>query len=334
MCNYVKKTGLWIATAFAIFALMFQPIDGEANMKDPPPEKMPVIIVGDRVVDIAYNLRVLPAAMSVRGGLWPMSSTLKTVSQILGCPQCIVSANPKIVPETAKKLGISRIIIEKHPQFCLYRPKMNPVNVVPLLEGTDLKIEYVDFAEGLDSAIRQTAKLLGRESKAEALIERYHTELAAAKNNLPKTRSGKKVIIFSGIYQASTGKSFLRLEAPGGYSDRFLLEPLGCINVGDRFNPGNAKVGEGYYPVQKKKGMMALDPLITANPDVIVAVGDALALQMSIVDNLKVNPKLAQVTALKNGAVYSLPSYCDSSVIEYPAILSKWTAALSEQGRL
>jgi hypothetical protein len=37
----------------------------------------------------------------------------------------------------------------------------------------------------------------------------------------------------------------------------------------------------------------------------------------------------AQVPAIKNLAIYSLPFYEDSSVIEYPAILRQWTGALS-----
>jgi len=40
------------------------------SMKAPPPEKLDAIIIGDRVLDIAYNLDVLPLAMSVRGSLW------------------------------------------------------------------------------------------------------------------------------------------------------------------------------------------------------------------------------------------------------------------------
>ncbi len=37
----------------------------------------------------------------------------------------------------------------------------------------------------------------------------------------------------------------------------------------------------------------------------------------------------AQVPAIKNLAIYNLPFYADSSVMEYPAILRQWTDALS-----
>ena len=138
------------------------------------PEKIKVIMVGDRLVDVAFNLGVLPEAMSVRCSLWPMCKRILNTSQVLGCPRCIVDRTPNIVPDTAKKHGIKRIIIEKHPNFCIYKPKVKPANVVPLLEGKGLTIEYVDFSNGLESAIRQTAKLLGCQSKADALIDSYN----------------------------------------------------------------------------------------------------------------------------------------------------------------
>ena len=112
------------------------------------PEKIKVIMVGDRLVDVAFNLGVLPEAMSVRCSLWPMCKQLLNTSQVLGCPKCIVDRIPNIVPDTAKKRGIKRIIIEKHPNFCIYKPKVKPSNVVPLLKGMDLTIEYVDFSQG------------------------------------------------------------------------------------------------------------------------------------------------------------------------------------------
>jgi hypothetical protein len=328
--NYIERSIAWTAVILAIFAVMFQPEEGKAGMKSPPPETIKAIIVGDRVVDIAYNLGILPEAMSVRGSLWPMASKLKTASQILGCPRCIVERTPTIVPDTARKRDIKRIIIEKHPNFCMYMPKVRPDNVVPLLKGMGLTIEYVDFSQGLESAIRQTATLLGRKSKADALIERYNKALARAKSGLPKAALGKKVIILSGTCQPSTGKRFLRVEAPGGYSDRFFLEPLGCVNVGDCFKPANGKAVKGHYMVRKRKGWMILEPLIKADPDVIIMTGDALAVQKTIQVYAETNPAILDIKAVKDMAVYSLPFYADSSVLEYPAILTKWAAALSE----
>jgi hypothetical protein len=324
-----QRAALTAATFFIIFMLLFQAGGAIAGMKSPPPEKIKAIIIGDRVVDIAYNLGVLPEAMSVRGGLWPMARKLKTASQILGCPRCIVMKK-QTVPKACKKFGVTRLIIEKSDPYCLYKPKVKPENIVPIMAGKEVTIEYVDFANGLDQAVRQTARLVGRESKAEKVIEKYRRELAAARAKLPAHKSGKGVIIFSGTYQPSTGKSMLRVEAPGGYADRFLLEPLGCVNVGNCFKPSNGKAQKGHYPVRKKKGGMVLDPVISSNPDIIVMTGDAFAVQKAFADYQAGNPALAQIKAIRTLSLYALPAYVDSGVLEYPATLTKWATALSE----
>ena len=325
----LKRLAVWTVAIFCIFFVVSQPRYAEACMKTPPPEKIKAIIIGDRVVDIAYNLGVLPEAMSVRGSLWPMAKQLRTVSQILGCPKCIV-AKKGIIPNALAERGIKRVIVEKNDSFCLYRPKMKPENIAPILAGMDVTIEYVDFSQGLETAVRQTAKLLNRESRADQVIENYKKNMAMAKAMLPASALGKKVIIFSGTYQPSTGKCLLRVEAPGGYSDQFLLKPLGCTNVGDSFKPGNKEASNGHYQVRKQKNGFDLTPLIKANPDVIVATGDGFAVQRAIQVYAKKHPAILDVTAVKNMAVYSLPFYADSSVIEYPDVLKKWTVALSK----
>ena len=325
MKSVSQQTTLRILAFLSIFSLgllLFFSQTSEAKPKIAP-EKINVIMIGDRLVDVSFNLGVLPEAMSVRCSMWPMCKQLLNATQVLGCPKCIVDRIPNIVPDTAKKRGIKRIIIEKHPNFCIYKPKVKPANVVPLLKGKGLTIEYVDFSQGLESAIRQTARLLGRQSKADALIERYQKALVKAKNCLPKAGLGKKVVIINGTYQGSTGKSFLRIEAAGGYSDQYLLEPLGCINVGDVLRPPKKKVNKGHFMVRK------IDGLVRAEPDIIVMTGDTFAVQKALSGAMRRNPALAQVPAIKNLAIYSLPFYGDSSVIEYPAILRQWTDALS-----
>ena len=317
-----RLKGLAFLSIIGLGLLFLFSLSAEAKPKKAP-DKIKAIMVGDRLVDVSFNLGVLPEAMSVRCGMWPMCKQLLNASQVLGCPKCIVDRIPNIVPDTAEKRGIKRIIIEKHPNFCIYRPKVKPSNVVPLLRGMDLTIEYVDFSQGLESAIRQTAKLLGCQSRADALIDNYNKALAKAKSGLPKAGLGKKVVIINGTYQGSTGKTFLRIENPGGYSDRFLLKPLGCINIGKCLMPVNKKINKGHFMIKK------LDALIQAKPDVIVMTGNAFAVQKALAAQVKKNPALAKVPAIKNVAVYSLTRYVDSSVIEYPSILRQWTAALA-----
>ena len=325
MKSIIKQTvlrNLVLLLIFGLGLLLLFSLPAEAKPKKAP-DKIKAIMIGDRLVDVSFNLGVLPEAMSVRCSMWPMCKQLLNASQVLGCPKCIVDRIPNIVPDTAKKRGIKRIIIEKHPNFCIYKPEVKPANVVPLVKGMDLTIEYADFSQGLESAIRQTARLLGCQSKADALIDSYNKALAKAKSGLPRAGLGKKIVIINGTYQRSTGKTFLRIEVPGGYSDRFLLRPLGCINVGNTLMPANKKINKGHFMIRK------LDALIQAKPDVIVMTGNAFAVQKALAAQIKKNPALAQVPAIKNASVYSLTRYVDSSVIEYPAILRQWTAALA-----
>ncbi len=300
-----------------------------ANMKAPPPEVADdLIIVGDRVVDIAYNLGVLPKAMSVRGSMWKMAKKLKTSSQILGCPN-FITKNKDVVPKAIKKFGIKRLIVEKKASYCLYKPNVNPVKIAPLVEGTGVTIEYVDFSKGLESAIQQTAKLLGREDKAGPLFAKYTKKMNAAKKKLPASPTGGKAVIINGTFQPSTGKIMLRVEAPGGYTDTFMLEKFGYTNAGDAFKPADGKSSKGHYPVKKTKNGANLKPLIQANPDVIIITGDTLSAQKAIADTLANTPEFAKIPAVKNVKIFALPRYVDSSILEYPGMLMKWTAALT-----
>ena len=333
--SFTKKSAHPITVVTIILLMMFAMVCETVNartrtMKAPPPEKVEAIIIGDRVLDIAYNLDVLPVAMSVRGSLWPMAGELKTASQILGCPNHTTGKKKEAIPKALKKFGLKRVIVEKSDEFCIYKPKVQPAKIAPILEGMDVKIDYVDFSQGLESAIRQTAKLLDREDKADALIEEYRKNLAKAQAKLPKEKLGKKVLILSGTYQKGTGKPMLRVEAPGGYSDQYFLKQMGCVNVGDAFKPAGGKADKGHYQVAKKKEGPVLDPMIEARPDVIVITGNVYAVQKILAGSIKNNPAFADVPAIKNMAVYNLPFHIGSSVIEYPDMLRQWAVALTD----
>lgn len=318
--------------AFTLFVAltMAMAANAHAGPKMSPPKRVKAIVVGDRIVDIAFHLGVMPEAMSVRGGLWPMADTLKTVSQILGCPNCVTKKRTDAVPNALKKRGIKRVILSKgNNPYCMYRPDVKPENVVPLLDGLDVDIQYVDFSQGLESAIKQTAELFGVPEKADGLIKSYKSDLDLAKRMLPAEPLGKKVVIISGAYQDANGKRMLRVEAPGGYADKFILEHLGCSNAGEAFNTKGDKPDKGHYMVRKTKNGFDLSPLTTADPDVIVATGDCFAVQKAIQGFAEKHPEIKNIKALKNMAVYALPGYIDSGVIEYPSVLRKWAVALT-----
>jgi len=301
-----------------------------AAPKVSPPKKVKVAVVGDRIVDIAFNLGVMPEVMSVRGNLWPMADKLKNITQLLGCPNCVTAKNTKAVPGAMKKRGIKRLILSTgNSPYCLLRPDVRPEKVKEFIKDPEISIEYVDFSQGLESAIHQTAELFGvPKAKADELIQKRNGEMELTKRMLPGKALDKTVVILNGTFMQASGKLLLRAEAPGGYSDKFLLKPLGCENVGDVLNVKGDKPSKGHFMIRKSRHGFDLSPLVKADPDVIVATGDCFAVQKALADYASQHPELMNVKALRDMAVFALPAYVDSGVIEYPAVLRKWAVAL------
>ena len=316
-------------SVLAALAAVFLVANAHAGMRTPPPELKKSVVVGDRVVDIAYNLGVLPEAMSVRGGLWPMAKKIKTASEILGCPNCVTKKRKNAVPDALKKRGIEKLIISTgHNPYCLYKPMIKPENVLPMVKGMDIEIEYVDFSKGLESAVQQTAELLDRKSKGTSLINEYNMKMERTKEKIKDLDRSRKVLIINGIYQRKTGRVMLQVEAPGGYADQFLLDPLECENVGGAFQVGDKEPAKGHYRVPKSRKGLVLDSLVDANPDIIVMTGNAFAIQKAISSARKYTKGLDRVSAIQNNRLYALPGYIDASVIEYPMILRMWADAM------
>ena len=299
------------------------PLGQASALPAPVPQRADVIMIGDRLVDVAYNLGVLPEGMSVRCSLWPICDTLKGSVQVLGCPNCTFKKKAEPVIKFAQQRGIRRVLIEKSDPFCTYVPNLQLEKMVPMLEDKGFEVEFVDFTRGLEDAVRQTALLLGRGEKTDALLMQYDKAMKETRKKMAGKQFAKKVLIIRGTYQAATGKTFLRVETAGGYADRFLLKPMGIENVGGLVVPAKKKSSKGHIAIRK------LDGLAAAAPDAIVMTGDAVAVQKAIAEAVAKNPALARVPAIQTHSLYSLPGYIDSSVVEYPQILRKWADVLA-----
>jgi ABC-type Fe3+-hydroxamate transport system substrate-binding protein len=279
-------------------------------------EKQNIVIIGDRVVDIAYNLGVLPVGMSVRCSLWDLCGKIKTIAQPVGCPGCLSKGKTGNLTKLIKAQKIKRVIIEKSQPFCILQPEADPLNMVDYSKKLGMDVQYVDFSKGVVSAIEQTAALLGKEKAGKALCDKYEKDVAKLKKQTSGVKLGKRVVILNGVYQAATGKSFIQVEAPGGYSDKFILEPLGCQNVGAALVTPGRKSNKGCWTIRKLK------KLADAKPDAIVITGDSTAVQKAWAAAMAENPGLSKTP------VFSLPRYIDSSVVERPQIVAKWLWAL------
>jgi len=283
----------------------------------------PEIMVGDRLVDVTNSLGALPSAMSVRCSMWPLCDTMKYSVQVLGCPSCLTKKKGEPLLKFARDNNISRVLIEKNDQFCLYMPELDLSVLGKLLSEKGLTVEYVDFNQGLPTAVKQTAEKLSLSGKADSVLADYKKNMEQTQKFIKERSFAGTVVIVRGTYQAQSGKTFLRIEAPGGYTDKFILEPLGIKNSGGLAVPEGKKIEKGHILVRTLSG------LLKAAPDAIVMTGDAIAVQKAFARALEKTPALADVPAFKDHAIYSLPGYIDSSVIEYPEILKQWADVLA-----
>ena len=287
------------------------------------PQKIDVIMVGDRLVDVAHALGVVPAAMSVRCSLWPLCASLQSSVQVLGCPNCVTQKKAAPLLEFAEQHNLNRVMIEKSDPFCNYVPELQLEKIASFLDGKGFEIQYVDFTKGMETAVRQTADLLDCALKADEVLAGYAQAMIKTRDKMAKRGFVGKVVIIRGTYQEKTGKTFLQIEIPGGYADRFLLEPMGIENVGGKVYAEGKKPSKGHVSVRK------LDGLVAAAPDAIVMTGDAIAVQKTLAAAIGKNPALGEVPAIRTHAIYDLPGYIDASVIEYPLILRRWADVLS-----
>jgi len=318
------KRWMWTVglLAFVSVFLVISPIRQTGASPAQTPRQMDVIMIGDRLVDVSHSLGVVPTAMSVRCSIWPLCKPLQSAVQVLGCPNCLTKKKAAPLLKFAQKHKIKRVLIEKSDPFCIYVPKLRLEKIASFLEGKGFEIAYVDFNQGLDAAVRQTAALLGCTEKVDKVLADYTKAMEKTRKKMAGQQFARTVVILRGTYQATTGKTFLRVEAPGGYADRFLLKPMGIENVGGKVVAAGKKHSKGHVAIRK------LDGLIIAAPEAIVMTGDAIAVQKVLAAAIHKNPALAEVPAIQAHAVYSLAGYIDSSVIEYPLILRRWADAL------
>lgn len=85
-----------------------------------------------------------------------------------------------------------------------------------------------------------------------------------------------------------------------------------------------------YQNAPKRKHGVHLDPMLSKAPDVIAVFGNAFAVQKALAAAVRQNPALAEIPAIRNHALYVLPQYVDSGVLEYPEALTLWADALGE----
>jgi ABC-type Fe3+-hydroxamate transport system substrate-binding protein len=276
-------------------------------------ETVNAIFISDKIAGIAYRLGVVPVAYCARC-CWPMvQKELSTVKR-LGCYRC---ASVESVLKTAEEHKVKLVLVEPGcPSIFRKGWDWNKKFGEPLKEK-GYNVQLIDFSKGVPRAIIDIGKALGKEEKARKLADDYTEHLKNVRSKIHTPGKNKKILILKG-----SGRRGIQVEAPGGYTDRFLLEPLGCVNVGNVLKGDNTQVKIGHFNLESWQAVARV------NPDIIVKCGNPYPVERGLARALKKYPELSEVTAIKKHAVYTLPAYIDSSVTQYPRVLSTWIDAI------
>jgi len=299
----------------ALGIIVFLPTSHAAQTEvgfNPGCETVNAIFISDRITDVAYRLGVVPVAYCARC-CWPMTQKeLSTVTR-LGCYKC---ATIDSIIKTADKHKVRLILIEDgevtiHKNWNWTNKFLEPLKK----HGYD--VHTISFSKGVPQAILEIGKLLDREEKSSRVTAEYTRVLEKTMKAISASRTNKKILILQGL-----GRRGVRVEIPGGYTEEYLIKPLGCINVGNLVKGQDTKVDKGYFLLEDWQA------ILRANPDIIVKYGNACTVEKGLVRALRKYPELSAVTAIKKHAVYTLPSYIGSSVTQYPHILRAWFDAI------
>ncbi len=241
-----------------------------------------------------------------------VNKELSTVKR-LGCYRTKVET----VLKAADKHNINFALVEDASP-AIYKKKGNWYRKYgnPLKEK-GYNVKRIDFSKGVPETILEIGKLLGKDEKAKELAKQYTERLKMTRSKIPASKVNKKILVLKGA-----GKRGIQVEAPGGYTDQFLLGPLGCINVGDPVKSEDTEVKKGHFMLEDWQRVAK------ANPDIIVKCGNPYPVERGLARAIKKYPELSGVPAIKNHAVYSLPAYIDSSVTRYHLVLGTWIDAI------
>ena len=160
--------------------------------------------------------------------------------------------------------------------------------------------------ESLESMLTMIGTLCGVSEKAEALINYYHDTYAAVADMTKDLTDEEKPVVYMG------GNSSYLQTAPKTMYQAGLIENAGGINAAANI--------DGNYWVD-----VAYEQVIEMNPDIIILPVDA----EYAVEDVLADAQLAEITAVKNGAVYKMPKGFEAwdSCVPSSVLGTLWTLA-------
>ena len=297
---------------------------GAAGCKSAPLEKTSLVVIGEPVAAVCYRLKVAPEAWVGRKTFWEQGGQMSAAAEFLGCPNSFTG--PRLKEGLARIGQIKPDLVLVSMPDCRYKPDLSYEKPLGLLRDAGFSPLIVDFKAGPAPAVQKIAATLDRTADGEKLIQTYETGMQRARGFMANVPAGLRVAVVAGTFQDATGKSFLRLEAAGGYTDEFLLKPMKAVNVAAEITAPDAKVAKGHIALR------GMEKVLEARPDAIAVTGDALAVFRAVAVALAKRPDLATVPAAKHFTMYPLPFYAEADPLAYPEVLARWAAALAPAG--
>lgn len=283
-------------------------------------ELTPGILIGDRVLNVATHLGITPQAYSIRQTGSALDVRLESAGSLpLGTPASLVDENPCAILVGLLETEAPRIVVEKSDSFDATDPTQDPQRLMPLLTQADLVehmgtiVETVDFTIGADLAIFQIGEMFSRRAEAAALLDAREASIARTQAMLPLDRPLRAAV----LHGADVKDAAVTINTS---TDHALLARMGVQTVGA---PKTAADGGVPLPVD-------WSAIAAAAPDVVVATGDADRVRVALQRASATVPALADIPAVKAGAVLALPAHSDMDVVGYAANLETWTHAFSE----
>lgn len=271
--------------------------------------------LGDRLVDTAHHLGIHPSLMATAHT--PMIEKKLPLSRQVECTACALGRERSAFFGIAKKMGITRVLLEKN-NF----GEVDASKGESAVKELGFEVDIIDFTNGIETAIKETCRIFDMDKYWENYVKKYKKSLDKAYSLLPSGLN-KRILVLLGMVQNDLKKEFLLVEESGGVND-ILLDPLGCTNVSEFIEAD--KIQEDRHDIRV---VNSLSGLVEAAPDMIALTCDPSPGLKAINRIIKENPAALNVPAIANHAVFSLPHCCHSEPMELPFVLESWADALS-----
>lgn len=244
---------------------------GNTVTLEKPAEKIVTCFYGQSYAMIALGLKDHLAAMEAKADVRPIYG--------LAAPEFLELPNVG----SQKEFNVEAAIAIE-PDLVLLPKKLQDTASSFKAVGIPVAICYPESQELLEEQLVMIATLCGKPENAEKLIEYYHTKF----DEMDELTSGLSDDEKPSVYMA--GVSSYMSAAPKDMYQATLIEKAGGVNAAGEV--------DGDYWTD-----LSYEQILAMNPDIIVLPAEAEYTP----DDVKNDAQLAEVAAVKNGAVYAMP---------------------------